>query len=214
MSQTVDFKNATHEILKMVGDAMQRLYPGFDLFMDREQKPQCLGDVYLALQEMEKEILLRRAQLKPSNGESGFATKQVIVMRTDTDPPMRKGKMISQGGHSVAAFTMTRLAKVLSGTNKPENFYVDGAFDPFAFLEITPAMWHWIQHDYPKICCRVDSEEDLLWVYRQAVGAGLEVHLITDKGRTEFKKPTLTCLAIGPDIAEKIDPITGHLKLL
>jgi len=26
-------------------------------------------------------------------------------------------------------------------------------------------------------------------------------------------KPTFTCLAIGPDKAEKIDKITGHLKL-
>ena len=44
---------------------------------------------------------------------------------------------------------------------------------------------------------------------------GLEVHLITDSGRTEFHgQSTRTCLAIGPDDALKIDRVTGHLELL
>ena len=44
---------------------------------------------------------------------------------------------------------------------------------------------------------------------------GLEVHMITDTGKTEFHGvPTNTCLAIGPDEASKIDAITGGLKLL
>lgn len=52
-------------------------------------------------------------------------------------------------------------------------------------------------------------------IHDKAVAAGLEVHLITDSGRTEFHgQPTRTCLAIGPDLAEKIDEITGHLQLL
>jgi PTH2 family peptidyl-tRNA hydrolase len=51
-------------------------------------------------------------------------------------------------------------------------------------------------------------------IYNKAKEAGLEVHIITDSGRTEFKEPTKTCLAIGPDLSEKIDTITGHLKLL
>jgi len=39
--------------------------------------------------------------------------------------------------------------------------------------------------------------------------------LITDSGKTEFHgQPTRTCLAIGPDVADKIDPITGQLELL
>ena len=48
----------------------------------------------------------------------------------------------------------------------------------------------------------------------KAKEAGLEYHLITDSGRTEFDGvPTLTALAIGPDKIEKIDKITGELKL-
>ena len=35
----------------------------------------------------------------------------------------------------------------------------------------------------------------------------------TCNGTGKINKPTFTCLAIGPDKAEKIDKITGHLKL-
>ena len=68
---------------------------------------------------------------------------------------------------------------------------------------------------FAKVCVRVNSEEELMDIHDKAKAAGLEVHLITDSGRTEFKGvPTKTCLAIGPDEAEKIDTITGELTLL
>jgi PTH2 family peptidyl-tRNA hydrolase len=67
---------------------------------------------------------------------------------------------------------------------------------------------------FAKICCRVDSLHELMEIADKARKAGLEVHVVTDSGKTEFKEPTVTCLAIGPDTSEKIDPITGHLKLL
>jgi PTH2 family peptidyl-tRNA hydrolase len=59
------------------------------------------------------------------------------------------------------------------------------------------------------------SPPKLMQIHDKALEAGLEVHLITDSGRTEFHgQPTRTCLAIGPDEADKIDAITGHLPLL
>lgn len=61
----------------------------------------------------------------------------------------------------------------------------------------------------------VNSEEELLAIRDKAIEAGLEVHLVTDSGKTEFHgEPTNTCLAIGPDLVEKIDPVTGDLELL
>ena len=73
----------------------------------------------------------------------------------------------------------------------------------------------WLTGAFAKVCCRVDSEEELMAIHEKAVEAGLEVHLITDSGKTEFHGvPTRTCLAIGPDDAEKIDAITGQLQLL
>jgi peptidyl-tRNA hydrolase, PTH2 family len=65
------------------------------------------------------------------------------------------------------------------------------------------------------VCVRVDSEEELLCVVKAAQEAGLLVQLCVDAGRTEFHGvPTPTCCAVGPDFPERIDPITGHLKLL
>ena len=60
----------------------------------------------------------------------------------------------------------------------------------------------------------MDSLDELKEIEAQAKEANLEVHLIVDSGRTEFNGvPTPTCLAIGPDEADKIDEITGGLKL-
>lgn len=73
----------------------------------------------------------------------------------------------------------------------------------------------WLTGAFAKVCCRVDNEDELMANHNKAVEAGLEVHLITDSGKTEFHgEPTRTCLAIGPDEAEKIDEITGALQLL
>jgi PTH2 family peptidyl-tRNA hydrolase len=61
----------------------------------------------------------------------------------------------------------------------------------------------------------VNSDEERMAVFDRAKAAGLEVHLITDSGRTAFHgRPTRTCLAVGPDVADWIDAVTGHLKLL
>ena len=117
--------------------------------------------------------------------------KQVIVMRNDLN--MRKGKMCAQAAH---ASIHCLLDSVLYDVG-PSKIQVE-----------------WLTQGMTKICVRVDSEEELLEVYQQAKAAGLEVHLITDAGITEFKEPTRTCIAIGPDRADKIDKITGELKLL
>jgi PTH2 family peptidyl-tRNA hydrolase len=62
---------------------------------------------------------------------------------------------------------------------------------------------------------RVDSEEELMSIVKAAEQVGVMVRLVIDAGRTEFRGvPTPTCCAIGPDYSERIDPISGHLKLL
>ena len=38
--------------------------------------------------------------------------------------------------------------------------------------------------------------------------------LIKDAGKTFFKKPTVTCLGIGPDEEDKIDEVTSELKMV
>jgi PTH2 family peptidyl-tRNA hydrolase len=81
--------------------------------------------------------------------------------------------------------------------------------------EFSPNAQAWINGSFAKVCVRCNSEAELIAIHDKAMEMGLEVHLITDSGRTEFHgKPTRTCLAIGPDDAAKIDQVTGHLELL
>ena len=123
---------------------------------------------------------------------SGF--KQVIVVRNDLN--MRKGKMIAQGAHASIMFLVHRLCDPDAGAKD----------------HIIQA---WLNDGMTKICVRVDSEAELLEVAQKATDAMVTVHVITDAGRTEFGGvPTKTCLAIGPDEDEKVDAITGGLKLL
>lgn len=44
----------------------------------------------------------------------------------------------------------------------------------------------WLTGSFAKVCCRVNSDAELLSIYDQATTAGIEVHLITDSGKTEF----------------------------
>lgn len=77
------------------------------------------------------------------------------------------------------------------------------------------ALQEWLTHGMTKICVRADSEAELLEIAQKAQDAGLTVHVITDAGHTEFGGvPTKTCLAIGPDEEERIDQVTGLLRLL
>ena len=123
--------------------------------------------------------------------------KQVLVMRHDLK--MRRGKQIAQGAHASMAFPASRLKR-------------SGCVAMNEFDEATQA---WLSGGFAKICCRVDSEDELLAIHDLATQQGLEVHLITDSGKTEFHGvATNTCLAIGPDESSKIDAITGELKLL
>ena len=123
--------------------------------------------------------------------------KQVIVMRHDLK--MRRGKQIAQGAHASMSFLCRRL---------------DDA-GKIAIEDFDEPAQAWLSGASAKVCCRVDSEQELMKIFERAKDAGLETHLITDSGKTEFRGvPTRTCLAIGPDLATRIDAITGELRLL
>lgn len=125
--------------------------------------------------------------------------KQVIVMRTKYNGKngptgLRTGKLIAQGCHASCSF----LSEIASGKR-----------------EMLPIEKEWLENSFRKICVGVDTEEELVRIHESALQAGLVSHLITDNGATEFGGvKTKTCLAIGPDLDEKIDAITGNLKLL
>lgn len=130
--------------------------------------------------------------------------KQVIVMRT-TYPieggskKLRRGKEIAQACHASISFLTNRLKKISN------NIYQ---------IELSSIEEQWVKGIFTKICLKVETEEQLLEIEKKAKEKGLICHLITDRGLTEFNNvPTNTCLSIGPDLAEKIDEVTGNLEL-
>ena len=131
--------------------------------------------------------------------------KQVIVVRADLK--MQRGKEGAQGSHASMAFITSRLRVPLGGEDDPDGVIHEAPLKP---VEI-----EWLSNGrFTKICLSVDSEQALIDLYNRAKAAGLEVHLITDSGMTVFHGvPTKTCLAIGPDWPERIDPLTAGLKL-
>ena len=112
--------------------------------------------------------------------------KQVIIIRKDLK--MRKGKMITQAVHS---FSMTVIPNLNKGNTQK-----------------------WLNEGQKKITCSVDSEEEMIELFNQAEASGLICAIVTDAGLTEFNGPTKTALAIGPGRSDKINKITGNLKLL
>lgn len=130
-------------------------------------------------------------------------TKQVIVIRKDLK--MRRGKEIAQGGHASISFISH---KFRSSINKILSYF--GLY----LIRLNSQERIWFEGNFRKITLQVDSEQELMDIFNNARKANLEVNLITDSGLTEFNGiPTHTCLAIGPDTDERIDAITGHLKI-
>ena len=115
--------------------------------------------------------------------------KMVIVVRTDLN--MSLGKVSAQVGHAVLGAYKLSLQNDLTKTNNWENF-----------------------SGQAKIVLGVSNKEELFDIQNKAREAGLVTCLIHDAGRTQVAPNTPTCCAIGPDLVENIDKITGKLKLL
>jgi len=123
--------------------------------------------------------------------------KQVIVIRKDLK--MRRGKEIAQGAHASMSFLSHMVRERL----------LDGER-----VELSVVQKEWIEGKFTKVCVRVDDEESLMAVAKKAKEVGVDCHVITDAGLTEFGGvPTKTCLAVGPDESSLIDQVTGGLSL-
>ena len=125
--------------------------------------------------------------------------KQVIVVRKDLK--MRRGKEIAQSCHASIAWLTSMIRD-----EKDSDMSLRSLWN--SVLSIPER--EWLESSFRKVTLQVDSEVQLLAIYETCKLSGLEVHLITDNGLTEFDGvPTNTCIAIGPDYDEKIDLITG-----
>lgn len=113
--------------------------------------------------------------------------KLVILMRTDLG--MDKGKMVAQGAHATRKATR----------------HIDERI----------AYNSWIGEGETKVVLKVSSIDKLKELVKLAGIAKLPCGFITDAGHTKFNGvATVTCGWIGPAEDEKIDLITGELKLL
>lgn len=111
--------------------------------------------------------------------------KQSIVVRTDLN--MSKGKLSAQVAH----------ASLKAYKKAPD--------------EIKKK---WERAGSRKIILKVDSKNELSELKKIADNRGVPAALIVDEGRTELKKGTFTALAVGPSSEEKVDSVTGDLKVL
>ena len=111
--------------------------------------------------------------------------KVAILVRQDLKMP--KGKLAVQVAHACVEAVLT------SKKEKVESWRKSGA---------------------KKIVLKVKGVNDLRYYMKKAKIKGINSALIKDAAKTFFKRPTITCLAIGPDEDEKIDKITGKLKIL
>ena len=127
-------------------------------------------------------------------------TKQVIVIRRDLR--MRRGKEIAQGAHASMLWLADRVIQRMHRSGTASR------------VEFSAAELAWLEGSFRKVTVKVGSEAELMAVYEKAIEAGLLAYLITDRGLTEFGGvPTHTCLGIGPDYDDLIDPVTGGLEL-
>jgi len=116
-----------------------------------------------------------------------MAIKQVIVVRTDLD--MGKGKIAAQVGHA-GVMGAEHVRK-----SNPEWF----------------STW-WDGQE--KVVLKVVNLKELEEIKQSAIEFDLPWSEITDAGHTQIAPGTTTCISIGPAPEEKIDKITGDLKLL
>jgi PTH2 family peptidyl-tRNA hydrolase len=119
--------------------------------------------------------------------EDAFEYKQCIVLRIDLG--MSTGKLISQACH--AAVESSELAKKLKHK----------------------AWRAWRDEGAKKVVLQADSFEDLEELADKADDLDIVNVLIQDRGLTEVPPGTLTALGLGPDNSEKMDKVTGSLKL-
>lgn len=111
--------------------------------------------------------------------------KQVILARQDLKLP--KGKLAVQVAHASVDCVL-----------KTDRRKVD----------------EWKSEGMKKIVFKVKDEKELNNYINLAKKAKLTTCIIQDAGLTTVEPGTVTCGAIGPDEDEKIDEITGKLKIL
>ena len=102
---------------------------------------------------------------------------------------MGKGKIAAQAGHASVSATMK------AGEKSPST------------------LDSWLKSGQKKVCLKTNYD-DLIDLENEAKSIGIQTIRIIDAGKTQIPSGSLTVIAIGPDDEEKLEQLTGHLKLL
>ena len=111
--------------------------------------------------------------------------KQIIVMRNDLK--ISRGKTAAQAAHA-SVEALERAGKKAAAA--------------------------WKEEGQKKVVLKAANLEELMKIKRECDKAKIACALVSDAGHTELEPGTITALGIGPDLEEKIDKVTGHLKML
>ena len=112
-----------------------------------------------------------------------------LVLVINNDLKMGKGKIAAQAGHASVSATLR------AGEYRPSS------------LDL------WLKSGQKKICLK-SSYDELIELESKAEAAGIQTVRITDAGKTQIPSGSLTVIAFGPDNEDKLQSLTGHLKLL
>lgn len=102
---------------------------------------------------------------------------------------MQKGKVAAQCGHAAVAA------------------YVKG-------MKLAPKMVkRWMTFGGTKITLKLDTEDELLKVEKEAKKLHLLTSVVRDAGQTQVAPGSRTVIAVGPAPQSILNKVTGHLKL-
>jgi len=111
--------------------------------------------------------------------------KQIIVIRNDLE--MSSGKKCAQSCHAcLGSFEKT----------------------PEAIRKA------WKGEGEKKVVLEIGSKKEILGLFKKSKELGIACFLVKDAGMTELDPGTITALGIGPDKEERINKVTGSVKLL
>ena len=111
--------------------------------------------------------------------------KQVILVREDLRLP--KGKLAVQVAHASLDVALKSDKKTVE---------------------------KWKNQGGKKVVLKIADEKELFKFMSMLENESIKVALIKDAGHTVVEPGTITCLGVGPDSEEKIDKITGKLKMV
>lgn len=126
---------------------------------------------------------------------------------------MRKGKTAAQVAHAAVMFLTEQIRNPCGGLHQITDLKGQGLVRRDVWLNYKELSW--CMDSFTKVVLGADSEEHLLELVEKGKAAGIKVHKMIDNGITAFNNElTLTCAAFGPDTSERLDVVTGGLRLL